>query len=64
MTEPTPPPRRRTPDPVIFGTDPFPEPPGLFDDEQPTYRRPRWPKITVILLLVVLLVGGMAVWIS
>ncbi|MCT2586305.1 hypothetical protein [Actinophytocola gossypii] len=63
MTDDTPPPGRRTPDPVLFGTDPFPEPPGLFEDEEPTYRRPRWPMVVTILLIVMVLVGGMGIWV-
>ena len=63
MTENSPPPQGRTPDPVLFGTDPFPEPPGLFEDEEHVYTRPAWPKVTIILLLVIMLVGAGAVWI-
>lgn len=62
MTENSPP-RGSTPDPVLFGTDPFPAPPGLGPDEEPTYTRQRWPVVTAILILVVVLVGAVGIWV-
>jgi hypothetical protein len=57
--------RSNTPDPVLFGSDPFagqlePE----WDSDEPTYSpRPRWPVVATILILVVLMVGAMGIWV-
>jgi hypothetical protein len=59
---------RGTPDPVLFGPDPFAgqpgwEPPPVDDDEAARLPRPKWPVIVGILILVVLLVGALGVWV-
>jgi hypothetical protein len=57
--------RSNTPDPVLFGSDPFagqPEPD--WDTDEPTYSpRPRWPVVAVIFILVVFMVAAMGIWV-
>lgn len=64
-----PPPSRTgsSPDPVLFGPDPFADLPGGSDgtgeseEELPT--RPTWPVVVTILLLVAAIVGVLGIWI-
>lgn len=54
-----------TPDPVLFGTDPFAgQPEQDWDEEAPAYSpRPKWPVVVTILIMVMLLVVGMGLWV-
>jgi len=58
-----------SPDPVLFGPDPFAEqpgwqpPPDADDDERGALPRPRWPVVVTIMLIVIVLVGAMATWV-
>ncbi len=57
-------------DPVVFGPDPFDQQPGWQapaadeNDDPPAYLpRPKWPMVTGILILVVLMVGALGIWV-
>ncbi|OLF06520.1 hypothetical protein BLA60_31645 [Actinophytocola xinjiangensis] len=54
-----------TPDPVLFGTDPFAgQPESDWDDDEPTYGpRPRWPVIALIVIVVTMMVAAMGVYV-
>lgn len=58
-----------SPDPVVFGPDPFAQQPGWQapapedQDDASELPRPRWPVVVAILILVVVLVGAMGIWV-
>ncbi|MPZ79131.1 MAG: hypothetical protein GEV28_01505 [Actinophytocola sp.] len=59
--------KSKTPDPVLFGPDPFSQQPGweppAEDTEPSDLPRPKWPVIATIVILVVILVGAMGIWV-
>lgn len=54
-----------TPDPVLFGSDPFAgQPESGWDADEPTYRpRPKWPIVTLIFIVVLMMVAAMGIWV-
>ncbi len=55
-----------SPDPVLFGPDPFADLPGGHPedtDEEALPTRPTWPVVVLIVLVVVAIVGALGVWI-
>lgn len=60
--------RGSSPDPVLFGPDPFDEQPGWRPpagdtDDTDGPPRPRWPVIVLILVVVVVVVAAMGIWV-
>jgi len=54
-----------TPDPVLFGADPFAgQPEADWDEDEPTYGpRPRWPVVVTIFIVVLMMVAAMGIWV-
>lgn len=52
---------------MLFGPDPFAQQPGWAppaEDAEPSdLPRPKWPVITTILIIVVVMVGAMGIWV-
>jgi hypothetical protein len=57
-------------DPILFGPDPFEQQPGWTapngepDDTETVTRRPSWPVIVGILVVVVVIVAALGIWVS